>query len=710
MTQQKPTPKAGVPQHESDWLLYLWMISRRWPLLLLTTVIALGAAIGYSRFVPPVYEANSLVRMRKSPPLQVFGTNQPTPEEENLNLNTAAQLVTTYLTAQEAQELLQKPPLRDKVSQATREYLRLLAPQEILEFTRTTPIEPDLVRITVHHPLPEVAAALANGLAEAFVQRLNRETRAEASNERQFIENQLKAIEGQLRQLDTTIAKVYRQLKAVDVSAETKSIIDAVRTYTADLLTVESELRSLNASIAKLRETAARQGPVISVEVLKEDPAVTELQRQLATLEVDRANLVARYTPEHPLVKEVDARIAALRQTISQRLGRVVKGSETVPNPNYTTLQQHLMDLETRRLSAEARRQALLSLLQQTQKQIEQLPEDRRKIGELNRRLQVLEQAYTNLLGRLQDAQIREASRLGNAMIADVATVPQRPVAPNLPRLLLLALLVGLAAGVVLALSLELSKATVETTEEVRHLLGAPVLGLIPQTRQGLTQTQIVELMRSQRRTAETIRTIRSNLKFLSRKRPFRTLLISSAISGEGKTFLAAALGIAYANAGYRVILVDADMRHPDMHRRFHLTDGIGLREVLDGTVTLDEALRAGPLPNLWLLPAGTPPPSPSELLDNPTMQRLLGALKERADIVLLDSPPILPVTDATVLAPIVDGMVLVISAGTPRAALLKAREQLELAEAPLLGVVMNKVTPKNTRGYYYYGYYDSVD
>ena len=364
MTQQKPTPKAGVPQHESDWLLYLWMISRRWPLLLLTTVIALGAAIGYSRFVPPVYEANSLVRMRKSPPLQVFGINQPTPEEENLNLNTAAQLVTTYLTAQEAQELLQKPPLRDKVSQATREYLRLLAPQEILEFTRTTPIEPDLVRVTVHHPLPEVAAALANGLAEAFVQRLNRETRAEASNERQFIENQLKAIEGQLRQLDTTIAQVYRQLKAVDVSAETKSIIDAVRTYTADLLTVESELRSLNASIAKLRETAARQGPVISVEVLKEDPAVTELQRQLATLEVDRANLVARYTPEHPLVKEVDARIAALRQTISQRLGRVVKGSETVPNPNYTTLQQHLMDLETRRLSAEARRQALLSLLQ----------------------------------------------------------------------------------------------------------------------------------------------------------------------------------------------------------------------------------------------------------------------------------------------------------------------------------------------------------
>ncbi|GBC98044.1 Putative tyrosine-protein kinase YveL [bacterium HR17] len=709
---QRTAGQTTSPHRESDLLLYFWAVSRRWPLIVLMLVLAALGAVAYMRLTPPTYEAVSLVRMRKPTPVQVFGTGtQPAPEQEMLNLNTAAQLVMTYLTAQEALDLLQKPPLRDRLSRTTREYLRLFSPQEVLQVTKTAPIEPDLVRITVHHPLPEVAAALANGLAEAFVQRLNRETRAEASNERRFIESQLQLIEGQLRQLDTTIAQVYRQLRSVDVSEETKSLIESLRTYTTDLMTVESELRSLQASIAQLRRAAARQGPVMSVQVLKEDPTVQELQRQLAMLEVDRANLVARYTPDHPAVREVDERMNALRNAINQRVGRVVKGAETVPNPSYATLQQHLMDLETRRLSAEARRQALLALLQQAQKQIEQLPEDRRRVGELNRRLQVLEQAYTSLLGRLQDAQIREASRLGNAMIADVATVPQRPVSPNLPRVALLALLAGLAAGIGAALLLEMSKSSVETTEEVRHLLNAPVLGIVPQTHTPLTQTQVAELMHSQRRAAEAIRTLRSNLKFLGRKRPFRTLVITSAVGGEGKTFLTAALGLAYAHAGYRVILVDADLRHPSLHQRFKLTDGIGLREVLEGTVSLDEALRSGPMQNLWVLPAGTPPPTPAELLDSPSMQKLLGALRERADIVLLDTPPLLAVTDAILLAPIADGFLMVVATNTPRVALTKAREQMELAEAPLLGAVLNRVTSKSMRGYYdYYGYYGAPD
>jgi tyrosine-protein kinase Etk/Wzc len=363
--------------------------------------------------------------------------------------------------------------------------------------------------------------------------------------------------------------------------------------------------------------------------------------------------------------------------------------------------------LELRRFSTEARRQALLTLLQQVQKQMERLPEDRRKIGELTRRLQVLEQTYTNLLGRLQDAQIREASRLGNAVIADIATVPKSPVSPNLFRLLLFALFAGLVLGVGTAILLEKTQMTLETADELRRLLDAPVLGLIPKTRRELTQEQIVELMQSQRRTAEAIRTLRANLKFLSRKRPFRTLLVTSLTAEEGKTFLAAALGLAYAQDGYRVILVDADLRHPDLSRRLKLKGGAGLREVLEGTTSLDEALQAGPIGNLWVLTAGTPPPSPVELLDSPAMSQVLNALKERADLVIIDSPPILPVTDAVVLAPLMDGVLLVTTAQTPRPALLKAREQLELAEATLLGAVLNKITGKSVRGgYYYYGYY----
>jgi len=694
-------------EEESEVVVYLWMFFRRWPVIVAAILLTLTATLIYSRVTPPIYEAKSMVRIRKPTPVQVFDSLRPQLERESLDLKTAAQLITTYLTAQGALDLLQRPPLAERMSRTTREYLRLISPHEILQVTKTTPLEPDLVSIAVRHPIPEVAAAFANGLAEAFVQRLNRETRAEASAERRFIENQLKAIEGQLRQLDITIAQVYRQLRTVDVSEETKSLIEALRTLTTDLQTAESELRSLQSSLAKMRQAVAQQRPVLSVEVLKEDPIIIELQRQLATAQVDRANLLARYTPDHPAVQEVDERIKTLMATIRQRANRVVKGVETVPNTLYTALQQQLMELELRRFSTEARRQALLTLLQQVQKQMERLPEDRRKIGELTRRLQVLEQTYTNLLGRLQDAQIREASRLGNAVIADIATVPKSPVSPNLFRLLLFALVAGLVLGVGTAILLEKTQMTLETADELRRLLEAPVLGLIPKTRRELTQEQIVELMQSQRRTAEAIRTLRANLKFLSRKRPFRTLLVTSLTAEEGKTFLVTALGLAYAQDGYRVILVDADLRYPGIRRRLKLKEGAGLREVLEGTASLDEALQAGPIGNLWVLTSGTPPTSPVELLDSPAMSQVLNALKERADLVIIDSPPILPVTDAVVLAPLMDGVLLVTTAQTPRPALLKAREQLELAEATLLGAVLNKITGKSVRGgYYYYGYY----
>jgi len=698
--------QGTLSHQESEWTLYVWIVMRRWTIVAVAVLTAVVVALAYLRLTPPTYEASSLVRLRKTVPIQIFGMDQmPPAQQESLDLKTATQLVTTYLTAKEALTLLQKASLQDRVSRTTREYLRLLSPQEILKFTSTTPIEPDLVRITVRHPLPEVAAALANGLAEAFVQRLNRETRAEASNERRFIESQLRLIERQLRQLDVALASAYRQLKTVDVSAETKALIDAVRTYLTDLVTTESELRLLNANLTKVREMAARQGPILSAEVLKEDPAVAELRRQLAALEIERATLTARYTPEHPAVKEVNDRISTLRGAINQRLKEAVKGIEAVPNPAYAAWQQHLMDIETRRLAAEARRQALLTLLQQARKQMERLPEDRRRIGELDRRLRVLEQAYTNLLGRLQDAQIREASRLGNALVADVATVPHHPVSPNPSRVTLFALVLGLILGVSGALLLELSQSPVTTTEEIRHLLGASVLGLIPKTRPELTRERVVDLMQSRRRTAEAIRILRSNLKFLSQKRPFKVLAVTSPTAGDGKTFLTAALGLAYAQDGYRVILVDADLRHPTLHQRLNLTNGVGLSEVLSGTVPLDEALQAGPVPNLWLLPSGVPPSSPAELLDTPAMQRLLNTLKERADLILIDTPPLLAVTDTVVLAPFVDGLLIIVTSQSPRFMLVKVREQLELVEARLLGAVLNRITSRSLRGYYYYGY-----
>lgn len=704
---QKTTHRLETQQ--ADWLAYFWMVSRRLPLIILVVALSLAAAGGYIYVTPRLYQASSLVRMRKTMTIGISPQFAPQQQNETLDLQTATQLVTTYLTAQEALQLLQDEKSPVQVRPTVREYLRILNPQEALQFVTATSIEPDLVRIAVRHPLPEVAAALANGLSEAFVRRLNQEARAEASNERQFIESQLKIMEAELQRLDQTIAQVYRQLKAIDIAEETKALVESSRTYTTELLTAEAELQSLRQASAQLQRRLAQENPVVTVEVLREDPVLTELQRQLTLAEIERANLAGRYLPNHPTIKKIDERMAALRERINRQVNKLVKVPESVPNPVYGTFRQQLLDIEVRRMTTEARRQALLALLQQTRRQMERFPEDRRKVGELNRKLQVMEQAYLSLLSRLQDAQIREAAKLGNAVIADVATTPIRPVSPDIPRILLLALMVGVMLGCGIALLMELSKASVEMPEDVQRLIGIPVLATVPKTRLDLTKEGILELMRSRRQAAEALRTLRANLRFLARKKPFKCLLVTSVTAGEGKTFVASGLAIAFAQIGHRVILLDADLRHPQIHTCFNLDKrDVGLAEVLKDGVPLEEALQAGPIENLLILPAGKHLKAPDGLLENPNIPDLLLHLKEKADIVLIDTPPALPVSDASLIAPFTDGVLLVIAAGQPpKSAVLKVKEQLELAEGQVIGAVINKATPKNWRGYYdYYHYY----
>jgi tyrosine-protein kinase Etk/Wzc len=597
----------------------------------------------------------------------------------------------------------------------------LLNAQEVLSFVSTASYEPDLIRISVRHTLPEVAAALANAIAEAFVARLNREARAEASNERRFIETQLQAVRAELQRLDKQIAEVKQQLNMVDVSEETRALVNSVRTYTSELLMAETELRSAMKAREQLQQLLAQEQPFVPMR--KENPVLAEMEKRLAELEAQRTQLLNRYLPTHPTIKRLEEQIVALRQEIARRQSeRVIEVPDAAPNPRYASLYQQILDAERRRMELEERRKALASLLQQTYRQLQKFPEQQRRLGDLTRQLQVLEQAYMSLLSRLQDAQIREAAKLGNATIADVAVVPGRPVGPDLIRLITLALLGGLGLGLGLTFLMEFMRTTVTNSEEIKHLLGVPVLSVVPEARIGMEPDSIMRLMTSRRGAAEAIRTLRSNLRFLilrqSSDGKMQTFLVTSAVKGEGKSFISATLAIAFAQTGKRVVLIDADLRKPDLHRFFGLDEDVGLANVLRDAASLESALLPTQLETLKLLPAGVLPKdsdaaTPAELFSSEAMQHLLQRLKERFDIVLIDTPPMMAVTDPSILAPMTDGVLLVVELGhVSRSAVQEVKEQLELAQAKLLGVVINKASRKRGydyyRDYYYYhGYYE---
>lgn len=379
--------------------------------------------------------------------------------------------------------------------------------------------------------------------------------------------------------------------------------------------------------------------------------------------------------------------------------------------------------------------------------QLRELPAGELEFSRLTREVQANEKAYGTLRGRLEEARIAEAEKIANASIIERAPVPGAPIHPRKRLGIAIGGLLGLLVGCILAFVVETLDTSIGTIEDVEALLGVPVLAVIPnvgrEERFGPYRSIRRRLMRwaPQRLkptphenkmalhshtdphsvASEAYRILRTNIKFSPER---KMVLVTSAGPGEGKSTVTSNLGIVTAQTGARTALIGADLRRPELDRIFGLQREGGLTEVLSGEVPLeramrglsdfilgkfgyDEAVKSPYLANLFLLTPGRLPDNPVEQVGSKVMQELLSRLRSQYDVVLVDSPPLLPVADSLMLAPSTDGVVLVYEVGRiSRAALLRAKTQLESVGAKLLGVVLNHVRPEvqtQPRDYYYY-------
>ena len=312
---------------------------------------------------------------------------------------------------------------------------------------------------------------------------------------------------------------------------------------------------------------------------------------------------------------------------------------------------------------------------------------------------------------KLDQVQVDTSLKGGGALLVTPASVPSSPVRPKPVRDAVLGLVVGLLLGVSLAFLLDHLDDSIKTKDDVEGAAGAvPVLGLIPAVPSWKDRaTPVVASLTDQSSsTAEAYRSLRTSVQFLGFDRPISLLQVTSPSSGEGKTTTLANLAVALARAGQRVTIVCCDLRRPRIHEFFGLPNGVGFTSVLMGHVDVDTALQSVPhVEGLRLLASGPVPPNPSELLSSRRAVEVLSRLQAEADVVLLDCPPVLPVTDAAVLAGRVDGTLLVARAGvTNKGELARTLELLHQVAAPLMGVVLNGVTAEAAYGYAYgYGY-----
>ncbi|MGB9723120.1 MAG: polysaccharide biosynthesis tyrosine autokinase [Chloroflexia bacterium] len=393
-------------------------------------------------------------------------------------------------------------------------------------------------------------------------------------------------------------------------------------------------------------------------------------------------------------------RAAAIANAVAEELIRQSPGGSESPEAGIRRdVEEQLRDLKSRiDLAREEVQNLEAAILQE---------DSARAIAELKNRRDLLQQQISQWQATYAQLYTAYTGNQANTLtLVEPATPNYTPIGPQTSTNILLAGTIGALLAVGAILLLEYLDDTVKSGEEIAELTGLPFLGLIPRVREKVTE-QLLTQREPRSAFAECFRTLRTNLQFSGFDHPLRTILVTSPQPTEGKSTVVANLGVVLAQAGRRVIVVDTDLRRPILHHIFGQENNWGLTGTLFGEGDrTDDGLLTTEVENLRFLPSGPLPPNPSEVLGSQRMGDLLSRLQEQADVVLLDSPPLLTMADANILAARVDGVVLVADAGrTRREALKKAAEALRRVGARILGVALNRVG-LHSEGYSYYYYY----
>jgi succinoglycan biosynthesis transport protein ExoP len=568
--------------------------------------------------------------------------------------------------------------------------------------------DPGLIRLTVESTDARLAARAANTMAEEYLAYLW-ETYANALHRvMQLGEAERLRAQRELARAEEKLLVFRQQHGVADFIGERGSRASELVTLEKNQLEVQNSIVRVAAQLGELQVELAQEPAMTRTLVERPNPRRDAIQGKLADLETQRVALLAEYREGAPQLTRLDAQIARIKQRLAVEPETILL-RQRVANPAVAQLRTRGNELhhELRGLEAEGR-QRLLQLAM-TRQRANQLSSLEAELGELTGARAIAMNALVAAGQRLQEIAASDRARPSTARIFERAGVPSRPFKPNKRANAVMAAVLGMILGLAIGFLLESLDDRFTTPQQVERELGLPIMGYLPliSSRNSL----LMSTMPARSRAAESYRALRTSISFAAMDGPLRTIVVSSSDQSEGKSLTAINLAIAMAMEGRRVLVVDADLRRPKIHRLIGSDMSPGLTDVLLGTSELSATLRPFPgVPGLQVMTCGEMPPNPAELLNSAQMAELVGYLAKAVDVAIFDCPPVLPVTDATLLSAKVDGVLLVAAVGKARRAGLNyTKEQLVRARARLVGLVFNKVNGNLGSRYPYYdrSYYE---
>ncbi len=590
----------------------------------------------------------------------------------------------------------------------------------------------DVILVMARSRVPEEAALLSQTYAQIYYERNHQTSRAQSRSVREFLENQLQDRERQLKQTENRLQNYMERHGVVTVDRESQRVIDQIASLEARSEELAVELESRKKTLEMVRNQLEEHEPGVAKNLGSgDDSYIRMLQEQIAQIEVERDRAVA-HNPDvvgqeqyQNRIREIDNRLKSLRETLNRRTEEYMRELSPGDAGYIRQLMQRLLEGDIELQGLQLRKAATESSIREYDRQFEQLPGMSMDFARLQRAQQSAEQLYLYIEQKYNESLIAEQSEFGIVDIIDPALVPSRPISPNVQQNLMQALIIGLGLGIAFVFVKEMMSGKINNPEDVRKR-GYNILTIIGDMNSEIKRissngtlsiynrkvdTHIMSVANPMSPVSESYRWLRTNINSDLGEQKTRTILITSPNPGEGKSTTTVNLAATYAQGGERVLLIDTDIRKPTVHDMLDVPAKPGLTNILFGETGSIDAIQRTVIENFDVLTCGTTPHNPASIYGTRLgwlkMKALVDSLKERYDIIIFDSAPILAATDPSVIASFVDGVIIVISSeSTKFGELTVTTENIETVGGNLLGIVVNRFNYKNAYGYGYAGRY----
>lgn len=682
------TSRSGLLSVETKvHLRHYWQVvlERRWLVIIGFFLCLLGATL-YLLRAPKIYRATAIIQI----------------DRESDGLFSSRELVVSsgreqdYLLTQYRN--LQSPSLIKRV--ATMLDLRTLPGySQSLDIVQTlrsqleiAPIRlTRLVEVRVEHADPKLATTIANTFADTFVDDNKELRRTRALEAVKWMDAEVDEKEKEVFKADEDLQKYKEKHDMVSLEASQNIILQSVIQAQADLSRAQSVANEATQIASEVARMVKEGQSLESIPEVAQSPTVRDLKIRLSERETILQGLLTKYKEKWPDVGSARRELESTRQAFDEECRKI-----------YDSIQ-------TRAQLAKSTERKMQEVQESKQEALQKLNRLKIEYDQLNRKAEQMKSLYGSLLARIQELQVSSKNSVNNMRVIDHADVPLVHVKPQIPVVLVLGILGGLAVGFGLAYFVNYLDDSIKNQEDIENILKLPFLGYVPNIRAAdLHERDLYAHIHPRSSAAESFRTLRAAISLASRADKMRVFGVTSSIPSEGKSLCASNFAIVTAQAGLRTILVDADLRRPSVHKAFQIHAPVGIAAYLQGTTErIEDIIHKSEAPNLDVMVCGPIPSNPSELLETPRMDLLLAELRKRYDRVILDCPPISAVSDPLVMGSKADGMLYVMKfKKIRREHARRSVQRLHDAGIQIVGVVLNDIDFEGRDSYYYSYYY----